>query len=128
MDWRMWFEAGTPAIGEAIVGLGAPVDYLSGIAPSPTVRIAALCAFNVDFSAFNVDGNATDIAIYLDSQHGVAVQSGNHCAQPLHRHLDVNSSARASLYFYNTKEDVDTFIEALKDAINFFKQGGKQWS
>ncbi|KAI3888420.1 hypothetical protein MKW92_009542 [Papaver armeniacum] len=152
------FEAGTPAIGETI-GLGAAVDYLSGIgmqkihdyeieladylykslrsipniriygpAPSRTVRRAALCAFNIDFSAFDVDANATDIVIYLDSQHAVAIQSGNHCAQPLHIHLDVNSSARASLYFYNTKEDVDTFIEALKDTINFFKQGGKQWS
>ncbi|KAI3943067.1 hypothetical protein MKW92_018383 [Papaver armeniacum] len=152
------FEAGTPAIGETI-GLGAAVDYLSGIgmqkihdyeieladylykslrsipniriygpAPSRTVRRAALCAFNIDFSAFDVDANATDIVIYLDSQHAVATQSGNHCAQPLHSDLDVNSSARASLYFYNTKEDVDTFIEALKDTINFFKQGGKQWS
>ncbi|XP_074320350.1 cysteine desulfurase 1, chloroplastic-like [Silene latifolia] len=139
------FEAGTPAIGEAI-GLGAAIDYLSGIGmqkihdyeveladylygklslvpdvriygpvPSQTVQRAAICAFNVD----NI--HPTDIATFLDQQHGVAIRSGHHCAQPLHRHLGMNASARASLYFYNTKEDVDHFIEALNDTIGFFK-------
>ncbi|KAL7099009.1 hypothetical protein ACP275_09G055000 [Erythranthe tilingii] len=138
------FEAGTPAIGEAI-GLGAAIDYLSGIgmqkihayevdlanylydqlcsvpnvrvygpAPSRTVERAALCSFNVD------DIHPTDIATFLDQQHSVAIRSGHHCAQPLHRHLGVNASARASLYFYNTKDDVDDFILALKDTISFF--------
>lgn len=138
------FEAGTPAIGEAI-GLGAAIDYLSGIgmqkihdyevelanylyarlssipkvriygpAPSQTVRRAAICSFNVE----NI--HPTDIATFLDQQHGVAIRSGHHCAQPLHRYLETNASARASLYFYNTKEDVDSFIEALNDTITFF--------
>ncbi|ERN04231.1 cysteine desulfurase 1, chloroplastic isoform X1 [Amborella trichopoda] len=138
------FEAGTPAIGEAI-GLGAAVDYLSGIgmqniheyglelgvylydslqalpnvriygpAPSETVKRAPLCAFNVE----NI--HPTDIATFLDQQHGVAIRSGHHCAQPLHRFLGVNASARASLHFYNTKDDVDRFIHALKDTISFF--------
>ncbi|WOK99847.1 hypothetical protein Cni_G08559 [Canna indica] len=138
------FEAGTPAIGEAI-GLGATIDYLSSIgmetihnyekdlakylyyqlssvpnlhiygpAPSETVDRAALCSFNVE----NI--HPTDIATFLDEQHGVAIRSGHHCAQPLHRALGVNSSARASLYFYNTKEEVDAFIQALKDTIDFF--------
>jgi len=53
-------------------------------------------------------------------QHGIAVRSGHHCAQPLHRYLGINASARASLYFYNTTDEVDTFIEALKDTIDFF--------
>ncbi|KAL9228832.1 hypothetical protein vseg_004370 [Gypsophila vaccaria] len=139
------FEAGTPAIGEAI-GLGAAIDYLSGIGmqkihdyeveladylyeklssvpkvriygpvPSRTVQRAAICAFNVE----NI--HPTDIATFLDQQHGVAIRSGHHCAQPLHRHLGTNASARASLYFYNTREDVDHFIEALEDTIGFFK-------
>ncbi|XP_059317613.1 cysteine desulfurase 1, chloroplastic [Lycium ferocissimum] len=138
------FEAGTPAIGEAI-GLGAAIDYLSeigmqqihdyemelgnylydclssvsdvriyGPAPSQTVKRAALCSFNVK------DVHPTDIATFLDQQHGVAIRSGHHCAQPLHRHLGISSSARASLHFYNTKDDVDQFIEALKDTIDFF--------
>ncbi|KAK4717242.1 hypothetical protein R3W88_015580 [Solanum pinnatisectum] len=138
------FEAGTPAIGEAI-GLGAAIDYLSeigmqqihdyemelgnylydrlssvsdiriyGPAPSQTVERAALCSFNVK------DVHPTDIATFLDQQHGVAIRSGHHCAQPLHRHLGISASARASLHFYNTKDDVDRFIDALKDTINFF--------
>jgi len=138
------FEAGTPAIGEAI-GLGAAIDYLSGIgmqriheyelelanylyqslsnvsnvriygpAPNATSGRAALCSFTVE----NV--HPTDIATFLDQQHGVAVRSGHHCAQPLHRYLGTNASCRASLYFYNTKDEVDTFIKGLKDTISFF--------
>lgn len=53
-------------------------------------------------------------------QHGVAIRSGHHCAQPLHRYLGISASARASLYFYNTKEDVDNFIQALNDTVVFF--------
>ncbi|KAL7226309.1 hypothetical protein ACSBR1_021426 [Camellia fascicularis] len=138
------FEAGTPAIGEAI-GLGAAIDYLSGIGmqkihdyevelanylyaslrsvpnihiygpvPSQNVQRAALCSFNIE------DIHPTDIATFLDQQHGVAIRSGHHCAQPLHRDLRVNASARASLHFYNTKEDVDDFIRALMDTVSFF--------
>ncbi|KAK9062697.1 hypothetical protein SSX86_019886 [Deinandra increscens subsp. villosa] len=138
------FEAGTPAIGEAI-GLGSAIDYLSqigmqkihdyevdlanylyenlhtipgvriyGPAPSQTVHRAALCSFNVEGL------HPTDIATFLDQQHGIAIRSGHHCAQPLHRYLGINASARASLYFYNTKEDVDDFIRALVDTIGFF--------
>ncbi|CAH1440352.1 unnamed protein product [Lactuca virosa] len=121
------FEAGTPAIGEAI-GLGAAIDYLSeigmqkihdyevelgnylyenlhtvpgvriyGPAPSQTVDRAALCSFNVEGL------HPTDIATFLDQQHGVAIRSGHHCAQPLHRFLGINASARASLYFLQYK-------------------------
>lgn len=138
------FEAGTPAIGEAI-GLGAAIDYLSrigmqkihdyeveladylyenlrsvpnvriyGPVPSANVHRAALCSFNVD----NI--HPTDIATFLDQQHGVAIRSGHHCAQPLHRSLGISASARVSLYFYNTKDDVDYFIQALNDTVSFF--------
>ncbi|KAF8039643.1 hypothetical protein BT93_B2000 [Corymbia citriodora subsp. variegata] len=138
------FEAGTPAIGEAI-GLGAAIDYLSEIGmqkihdyerelanylyeslqsvpgvriygpkPSRSINRAALCSFNVEGI------HPTDIATFLDQQHGVAMRSGHHCAQPLHRNLGISASARASLYFYNTKEDVDKFIQALNDTVSFF--------
>ncbi|KAJ1273836.1 hypothetical protein BS78_05G015600 [Paspalum vaginatum] len=137
------FEAGTPAIGEAI-GLGAAIDYLSCIGMDriyeyekelgtylykslisvPKVQIygpalsqadhrAPLCSFNVE----NV--HPTDIAEILDLQHGVAIRSGHHCAQILHRTLGIHASARASLHFYNTKEEVDVFIDALKATIDF---------
>lgn len=138
------FEAGTPAIAEAI-GFGAAIDYLSGIgmqrihdyereladhlyysltsianvrvygpAPSEIIHRAALCSFNVE----NI--HPTDIATILNEEYGVAIRSGHHCAQPLHRYFGVNASARASLYFYNTKEEVDHFIGALRETINFF--------
>lgn len=70
-------------------------------------------------SLFKVRFSVTDIWCTF-FQHGVAVRSGHHCAQPLHRHLGVSATARASLYFYNTKEDVDHFIHALNDTVNFF--------
>jgi cysteine desulfurase / selenocysteine lyase len=130
------FEAGTPAIGEA-VGLGAAIAYLNGFGMAaveeythmlasylyssltafkevtvygPPPPRAALCSFNVDGL------NGTDIATMLDLD-GVAVRSGHHCAQPLHRVLGVESSARASLYVYNSTADVDAFITALTEAV-----------
>ena len=138
------FEAGTPAIGEAIA-LGAAVDYLTnigmdkihsyeeeltaylfeklatveklkiyGIKPTKEGKgRAALASFNVE----GIHGN--DLATLLD-QDGIAIRSGHHCTQPLHRYLKVSGSARASLYFYNTFEEIDNFIVALKETINFF--------
>lgn len=130
------FEAGTPAIGE-IIGLGAAVEYLNGlgidkvheyelelaqylyealtqfreiIVYGPPPPRGALCAFNVD------GVHASDLATMLDLD-GVAVRAGHHCAQPLHRELGVASSVRASLYVYNTKAEVDTFIVSLKSAV-----------
>jgi cysteine desulfurase / selenocysteine lyase len=130
------FEAGTPAIGEA-VGLGAAIAYLNGFGMAAveeyTHKLASylyssLTAFKevtvygpppprAALCSFNVDGlNGTDIATMLDLD-GVAVRSGHHCAQPLHRVLGVESSARASLYVYNSTADVDAFITALTEAV-----------
>ncbi len=138
------FEAGTPAIGEAIA-LGAAVDYLTNIGMEkihnyeaelttylferlrqiPEVTIygpepnthgegrAALASFTVE----NIHPN--DLSTMLD-EAGVAIRSGHHCAQPLHQYLNISSTARASLYFYNTRDDIDAFIFALKDTIEFF--------
>lgn len=139
------FEAGTPAIGEAIA-LGAAIDYLTGIgmdqihayeaeltaylfkklATIPNLRIygkqptpegegrAALAAFNVEGI------HASDLATLLDHE-GIAIRSGHHCTQPLHRLFNAAGSARASLYFYNTREEIDTFVKALKSTIEFFQ-------
>lgn len=138
------FEAGTPAIAEAI-GLGAAVDYLSAIGMD---KIAAyeheLTAYLYEhlnqvpqvqlygpqpqpdgsgracLATFTVEGvHAQDLSTLLD-QSGIAIRSGHHCTQPLHRILGASSTARASLYFYNTKEEIDIFIAALKDTIDFF--------
>lgn len=138
------FEAGTPAIGEAIA-LGAAIDYLSNIgmdkihayegeltrylfaklADVPKLRLygpkpdatgenrAALAAFNVEGLA------ASDVSTLLDNE-GVAIRSGHHCTQPLHRILGVPGSARASLYFYNSTAEIDNFVAALQETIDFF--------
>ena len=138
------FEAGTPAIGEAIA-LGAAVDYLNSIGmdkihayeeeltaylfkqletirdlriygkkPTPEGQGRAALA------AFNVPGiHASDLATLLDHD-GIAIRSGHHCTQPLHRIFNASGSARASLYFYNTREEIDVFVKALKSTIDFF--------
>ena len=138
------FEAGTPAIGEAIA-LGAAVDYLTSIGMDkihayeeeltvylfeklqaiPKLRIygSLLCKngkCRAALASFNVEGiHASDLATLLDNE-GIAIRSGHHCTQPLHRLFGASGSARASLYFYNTREEIDVFIAALKDTINFF--------
>ena len=139
------FEAGTPAIGEAIA-LGAAVDYLNSIgmdkihtyeaeltaylfeqlATIPNLRIygkkpTADGHGRAALAAFNIPGiHASDLATLLDHE-GIAIRSGHHCTQPLHRILNASGSARASLYFYNTRAEIDTFITALKETIDFFQ-------
>ncbi len=60
-----------------------------------------------------------DLAQFLD-QMGIAIRAGHHCAQPLMKRLGVNATARASLYFYNTRQEIDFFVDALKKSILFF--------
>lgn len=75
-------------------------------------------------ATFNVEGiHPTDISTLLDSA-GVAVRSGHLCTQPVHRHLGIASSVRASPYIYNTRSEVDAFVDALKDTIQFFREVG----
>lgn len=134
------FEAGTPAIAQAI-GLGAAVDYLQKVGmdrieayeheiadyllrrmeevdrvtvlgPKSGTPRAALCAFVVD------GVHPSDLSSFLDME-GVAIRAGHHCCQPLHQSLGYSHSARASLYIYNTKEDVDAFIDHLESTISF---------
>lgn len=138
------FEAGTPAIGEAIA-LGAAVDYLTEIGmdkihayeeeltrylfhkladvpnlkiygPQPTKEGKGRAAL----AAFNIEGiHGSDLSTLLDHE-GVAIRSGHHCTQPLHRLFDASGSARVSLYFYNTYEEIDQFVMVLKETIDFF--------
>ena len=138
------FEAGTPAIGEAIA-LGAAVDYLTHIGmdkihayeqeltaylfeklrqiPEITVYGPQPQADGSDraaLAAFTAGGiHPHDLSTILD-QAGVAIRAGHHCTQPLHRYLGAQSTARASLYFYNTRAEIDIFIAALKEALDFF--------
>jgi cysteine desulfurase/selenocysteine lyase len=133
------FEAGTPAIVEAI-GLGAAIEWLSGIDRKASAEhekalyrrvVEGLNGANwikpigtapdkgAIFS-FNVEGaHAHDIAQLLD-RYGVAVRAGTHCAEPLLRRFGASSSARASFALYNTLEEADSFVEALGRARAFF--------
>ena len=126
------FEAGTPNIA-GFVGLGAAVDYLSGIGMDAihareadllahaTEALAAIDGLRIFGTApgkaaivsFLIDGtHAHDLATLLDLE-GVAVRSGQHCAHPLLQSLGVGATCRASFAFYNTHEDVDALVGAL---------------
>lgn len=135
------YEAGTPNIVGAI-GLGAAVDYLRGIgmenvhdhemaitsyAMKRMSEVRDLVIYGpkdvthrVGVVSFNLgDIHAHDLASILDEE-GVAIRSGHHCAQPLMEFLNVPATSRASFYIYNTKEEVDVFINALEKARKLF--------
>ena len=68
---------------------------------------------------FGIAGlSSHDVALFLDN-YGIMIRSGFHCAQPLHKILELQSSARASFYIYNTREEVDRFTEVLKEIEQF---------
>jgi len=137
------FEAGTPPIAE-IVGLGAAVDYLSGLGMDAVreheVRLMAytLRTLAARFGeklvihgpsepqmrggvfSMALDGvHPHDLSQVLD-QHGVCVRAGHHCAKPLMKVLGVGSTARASVYIYNDESDIDALADALEAAESFF--------
>jgi cysteine desulfurase/selenocysteine lyase len=135
------FEAGTPNVAGAI-GLGAAVDYLRNIGMDNVLdhereitryalesmrQVEGLSIYgpmNVDHRvgviSFNLgDIHAHDLASILD-EDGIAIRSGHHCAQPLMEFLQIPAASRASFYIYNTKEEVDVFIEALERARKIF--------
>ena len=137
------FEAGTQNV-EGVIGLGAAIDYIENLgynkinelekevvyyAIEKLKKIEYLTLYltpnKENHSAvisFNIKGvHPHDVASILDSD-GVCVRSGNHCAQPLLRFLGIDSTCRASFYFYNTKEDVDKLVKALDKAYNMFKK------
>lgn len=137
------FEAGTPPITEA-VGLGAAIDFLSGIgmanirrheAEMAAYAIATLTerfgddiqlhgSSNVEvrgatFSFAFRDIHPHDLSQVLD-QRNVCVRAGHHCAKPLMRLMGVNATARASFYLYNDEHDVDVLADALDGATDIF--------
>ena len=138
------FEAGTPAIAEAI-GLAEAINYINSIGldhiheyenhitkylfkklnqikdleiigPPPEIdpKRASLATFYIK----RIHSN--DIAEILDSK-GICIRSGHHCCQPLHRHIGINSTARVSMNFTTSQEEIITFIEKLKETISFLK-------
>ena len=137
------FEAGTQNV-EGVVGLGAAIDYINKIGYNTIAKIenevlnyAKQELAKLDFVetyytpnaenhssviSFNIKGvHPHDLATILDSE-GVAVRAGDHCAQPLIRYLKLPATCRASFCAYNTKEDVDKLLQALKKAYNMFRK------
>lgn len=134
------FEAGTPPIAQT-VGLGAAVDYLDALGMAnifayerelteyaderlsrvPGISLYGRAPDRAGVFSFNVEGmHSHDVAQYLDTE-GVCVRSGHHCAHPIMRRLEIPATARASLYFYNTRDDVDRLADALYKAKEFFR-------
>lgn len=137
------FEAGTQNV-EGVIGLGAAIDYIKNIGydkiheiEEEVVSYARKELKKLDYLdlyltpnekdhssviSFNIKGvHPHDVASILDSEN-VCVRSGNHCAQPLLRSLNIDSTCRASFYIYNTKEDVDNLVKALNKAYNMFSK------
>jgi cysteine desulfurase / selenocysteine lyase len=134
------FEAGTPAIAEAI-GFGAAVDYLSKIGIDniaeheheitsyalerleeiPGVKLFGPSADKKGgVAAFTLEGiHPHDVAQILD-QDGIAIRAGHHCAQPLHEKFGIPATSRASFYLYSTKEEVDLLVNGLYKVKEMF--------
>lgn len=127
------FEAGTPAIAEA-VGLGAALDYMNGMdrigadqheksllalandlsSAVPGMSIIGTSENKVPVMSFKIEGlHPSDIGMLLDQQ-GIGIRTGHHCAMPLMEHLGLPGSARASFAFYNTHNEVEQLFSALK--------------
>jgi cysteine desulfurase/selenocysteine lyase len=136
------FEAGTPNIAD-VVGFSAAIEYLEKIGmenirkheiylteyalesmssldyitvygPRDTKYRGGVISFNI------ADIHPHDLATIMND-HGIAIRSGHHCAQVLMERLDVPATSRASFYIYNTKEEIDKFVNAIKEAGRIFK-------
>ena len=139
LPWK--FEAGTPAIAEAI-GLGAAVDYLNAIgmenvwqheqsisayAMEQLRQVPGLTIYGpeavrrggvVSFTLGDIHPH--DLASILDQEVGVAIRAGHHCAQPLMERFGLAATARASFYVYTIESDVDTLVRGLHKALEIF--------
>ena len=133
------FEGGTPDIAGAI-GLGAAIDYVSGLGFDQItaheeellqygtealesiagVQIIGTAAHKAGILSFVMDAaHPHDIGTILDEQ-GIAIRTGHHCAQPVMQRFQIPATARASLAFYNTKEDIDALVKGIDRVIEVF--------
>lgn len=139
LPWK--YEAGTPNIAGGI-GLGAALDYLQELgmeriqeyeqrlleyALDELARVPTITIYGpqkqedrIGVISFNLEGIPPHDLAYILDEEGIAIRSGHNCAQPLLRRLNIDNAARLSLYIYNTKEEIDTFIMALEKAKKIF--------
>jgi cysteine desulfurase/selenocysteine lyase len=135
------FEAGTPDIA-GVIGLGAAMDYLDNIGRDKiaqhdlelgayafaklsglkNIRLFGPHVGRAGLVSFLLDGIHAHDVTELANQRGIALRGGHHCTQPLMRKLGVESTSRASFYFYNTTEEIDRLVEVLKEIQKFFGQ------
>ena len=134
------FEAGTPDIAN-VIALKQAIEFIDELGKSNIaayehellsygseqlrkidgVRIVGTAKEKVSVISFEVEGiHHFDLGMWLDAK-GIAVRTGHHCTQPLMDHFEIEGTARASFAVYNTKEEIDVFIAALKDIISKFK-------
>lgn len=143
-DLPFKFEAGTQNV-EGAVGLSAAIDYLENLGLSnihkyeleltayaleemskiPYIKIYGPrdMEYRGGVISFSIEGcHPHDTASIVDT-YGVAIRAGHHCAQPLMKHLGAPATSRASFYFYNTKEEVDVFINSIKNVRGWLGYG-----
>ena len=138
-DYPIKLEGGTPPIAQ-VIGMGEAIKYLMKIGMdkinsyekelkkyliSQLNKISNIILYTKDeesgIIAFNIDGVfAQDTSIYLN-HYNIYVRSGNHCAKILKDIINIKNTVRVSLYFYNTREEIEKLIEVLKNSNNIFK-------
>lgn len=137
------FEAGTPPVAEAI-GLAEAIDYLENLGfeeirnyerqitekmldelkkiPEVTLYGPEAAEERVPVFSFSLTGvHPHDAAQFLNDRYAIAVRAGQHCAGALHQHLGISATLRVSLAFYNTEEEIEIFVGALKQALRVLK-------
>jgi cysteine desulfurase/selenocysteine lyase len=133
------FEAGTPNIAD-VIGLGAALDYLDGVSLDriaayesellqrgtellssvPGVRLIGTAPDKASVLSFVLEGvHAHDVGTILD-QEGIAIRTGHHCAQPVMDRFGVPATARASLAFYNTLDELESLVLGLRKVSKVF--------
>jgi cysteine desulfurase/selenocysteine lyase len=134
------FEAGTPNVA-GVIGLGAAIDYVRDLgwdnimeykdgllhygtevlAGLPGLKLIGTSKHKAPIFSFVMEGiHAHDIGTLMDRE-GIAIRTGHHCTQPVMKHFGVPATARASLTFYNTRDELDALVEALKKITGVFK-------
>ena len=141
-DVPVKFEAGTPNIA-AVIGFGAAIDYWNSLDRTEVhnyenelisyaydklsniehVKIYGTRENRCAVLSFTIDGvNSLDAGLFLDTK-GIAVRTGQHCTEPLMDRLGIQGTIRASIMFYNTREEIDHFINSLQEAISLLRRG-----
>tara|TARA_Y100001970_G_scaffold6103_1_gene6945 strand:- start:1228 stop:2427 length:1200 start_codon:yes stop_codon:yes gene_type:complete len=141
LDGYQKFEAGTPPIAE-VIGLSSSIDFINEVGieniysyekeltkyayekikSNNDIKIYGDFKNQTSIISFNIDNvHFNDLAMFLDKKN-IAIRTGHHCAQPFMKHFNISGNARMSVGIYNTKDDVNYFVNSLNEVKNFLKQ------